>query len=585
MTTLDARRAPPPPPPPKVEPKKDPTTIGGPAAAKAAGAPKADDAADAPAVKDPSRMAAARKVASAADADARARVQTAPVAVPTAAVTRGLSADGPGPLPVAANDGPTPLSATAPVSESAAAAPPKSFTERAAEIDDMAARNTFVEEVAKKAGLDNPQFSGLATLSPGDVQRRAGMGANLAYALDEARTSGSERDINDVTKAITDSFGEGAVAKFDAALETAKAAGPVPEHPPFASPDAPFSKALTEALKPVAREGLLADHMRGQTEALDAAYAQMSPAERTELDAKVAEVADRRGFVDGAEQALKDLGSDVSAAATLAVDLATDPAAREKLGQDIETLTTALGDPATRGAVIDAIKSELGEGVVDALVNFNDNPSYNTGYLAATVASGGAIGRAVSVVGQAARIGEIASRAADIARRTRIELPDANQLNSGAPFRVGLAGQTARNLETPADVLEGVSAKALRRARDATVANPRAFVKGTTGDFFKKGAHVSVQVGNRNVEITLKGNTNGGIDFGNVNLAGAAPKLKELEDAENAVRLRLANDPGFRAKLRAEIEAGLEAAAQKSSEQGQVAGAERLLEILRRMDP
>lgn len=570
-STVDRKPPPPPPPPPaKVTPAKAEVAPGA-GADVAAGTPPVGEAPAVRAEVDPAKSKDARAVANAADVAARERVLASADTSVVSGPKRGLTA-----APEVAEGGPAPDTSTA----------SPSFLDKAAGIEDMAARNTFVQGVAKAAGLDNPQLSGTATLMPGPVNKRASMGANLAHALDTARRGGTPDDVAAIEQRITERFGKDAVPTFDKALETAKAAGPAPEHGPFMDPRAPYSTALTDALKPVARASILRDHMRGQSDALDKAYADMPAADKAKLDAEVRAVADQKGFVDGATQALKDLGSDVSAAAKLGFDLATDPAAREKLGKDIETLTTALKDPATRDQVIEAIKSELGQGVVDAITNFSDNPAYNTGYLAATVASGGAIGKALATTAKAAKIGDIAAKAADIARRTRVDLPDGNQLNMGVPLNVRVARSTNPDLAAPGDVIDGLKNKALKDARSADVANPKAFVKGTTGDFFKKGAHVHVKVGGREVEVTLKGNKDGGIDFDRAESSGNRGTVGDdvYKTAENAIRLRIAKDPKFREKLRSEIEAALEAATHKSTEQGQVPGAERLLAILKRLD-
>ena len=73
----------------------------------------------------------------------------------------------------------------------------------------------------------------------------------------------------------------------------------------------------------------------------------------------------------------------------------------------IDKLVEAVKDPERRAEALKLIGSELGEGIVEAFTNFSNDPDYYGGYIAGTLAAGGAIGKLAKVASTAARLDKI----------------------------------------------------------------------------------------------------------------------------------------------------------------------------------
>ncbi len=263
--------------------------------------------------------------------------------------------------------------------------------------------------LAELGGLEQPRDFGAQTLGDYEVRRQAERAGDLGLRLDAARAAGDVDAAALLETQIADRFGDNGLPAIDAAIEAANEAGPRPEF--FASRSGfhdidPYSAAMTEALTPLATESLYRDHIgHDEAAALDAAYANLSPDVRAQLDAEIDLVSNDRNFFEGAWQAIEDTGTDVIAIGELALRLSTDSAARAEFADNARQIADALGDPERRAEALGLIGSELGEGLVEAFTNFENDPDYYSGYLAGTVAAGGGLGRLARVGAVAARLG------------------------------------------------------------------------------------------------------------------------------------------------------------------------------------
>lgn len=298
----------------------------------------------------------------------------------------------------------------------------KTFTERVT-TESRPVADHIARRVSEWSGAEPPRGLGLATLAPGEVAKEARLAANLGHQLGTAREAGDADAVAGLETRITERFGSDGVAAVDEALRTADAAGTRPElftpRSGYSRGD-PHSVALQEALTPFASQNIYRRHVgEEQTAALDDAYAKLGPERRAQLELEVQAIRDDRGFFEGAGQAFKDTGTDLWNSGKLAWSLATDGAARERFVDNVGAIADAIADPERRDEAIKLIGSELGAGLVEAFQKFGDDPDYYSGYLAGTVAAGGAVGKLAKLGSVAARLG--GGRVVDFASRIRIE--------------------------------------------------------------------------------------------------------------------------------------------------------------------
>jgi hypothetical protein len=182
----------------------------------------------------------------------------------------------------------------------------------------------------------------------------------------------------------------------------------------------------------------------------EAAWSAASPADRAQM-AKAASQSVHSppgfmsGFVDGAVDSVKG----VVGAGKEAIDLATDPAARQRVADVAE----ALDNPKTRDAVVEAFRKEAGDGLQSILTKGED---YTAGYLAGAAVAGLGAGKLLGAAGELASEGvaTAARKALDVAKRIEI---DQNTLSSGGLGAIKLKPKT-----TGEQPLSGTDAARLR---------------------------------------------------------------------------------------------------------------------------